>query len=117
MIGVRAAFEHPPDLPQEISGKQGLVRKPSHPASAACSGAPASAWPVTAMTGMFFVRASAFSARVACQPSTPGSDRSMTTRSGGRSKARSRASAPLAASTTSRPWNFRYAEYISRLSA
>ena len=43
---------------------------------------PASAWPVSATTGMCGVRWSAFSRRVASQPSITGSDRSIRMMSG-----------------------------------
>src|SRR5262249_23174183 len=65
-----------------VSGKHGFVRKASQPASLARASAPASAWPVTAITGIARVRVSRFKVRVTSQPSMPGIARSITTRSG-----------------------------------
>ena len=54
----------------------------SQPAFFAPSEMPASAWPVSATTGIAAVRSSAFSRRVASQPSITGSDRSIRMMSG-----------------------------------
>src|SRR2546422_5412802 len=64
------------------SGRHGLVTNESQPALFAPSEMPASAWPVSATTGMFAVRLSALRRRVASQPSITGSDRSIRMMSG-----------------------------------
>ena len=85
------------------SGEQGFARKASQPAAWAPSEWPASpsgACPVSASTGMCFVRSSRLSRRVASQPSMTGSDRSMMMRSGTMRLAVAIASAPSPASAT-----------------
>ena len=53
-----------------MSGKHGFVRNASHPAALARASAPASAWPVTAITGIARVRPSRFNVRVTWQDTT-----------------------------------------------
>ena len=88
----------------------------SQPASNAPFEWPASAWPVSAMTGMSRVRGSSLRRRVASQPSRPGSDRSITITSGSSENALSSASWPFSASSTRSPEYVRNCTYMSRLS-
>ena len=70
----------------------GLTRNRSQPAASARLAVSAPTCPESASTGMWRVRTSAFSRRVASKPSTPGSDRSMRIAAGIVSSARSSAS-------------------------